>query len=279
MSRALVTRGWWAALLLAGCASAPPPVDSVLEPPDEVAVEREVDLDASAREARRLADEAPNSVERAIAASHALFLAADERVQRGVLAELEAHAPQSLDDVLDAEDELPDEVRREVESLTAAGLEHARRALTLASEDPSARLHVALNLSLFTWSVGRTRALLDGLVGDSQEAMAAAIEADPELDAAAPLRLRGRFLSRAPWPYGDAEAAAQLLRRATTIAPVPLNHLFLGDALHEIGDDVGAHAQWRASLTALPDEDTAPLVELHRELARRRIRLAEGDEP
>ncbi len=205
-------------------------------------------LDAAAHAARARADRADATASDRTAAARALFLAADARVQRAVIAEFEARdasAPPTIAWVLDAEDRAGDAVRAEVEALTRAGLAYAE-----PSTHADALLAKALNTCLLAWSVGTRRALFEGLGGACDDATAAALAADEALDDAAPLRLRGRFLSRAPWPVGDRAEGLRLLRRAVEIAPVRLNLLFLGDALWQSGDEAGARAAWRRAADA-----------------------------
>lgn len=239
-------------------------------------------LDAAAHAARARADRADATASDRIAAARALFLAADARVQRAVIAEFEARdasAPPTIAWVLDAEDRVGDAVRAEVEALTRAGLAYAE-----PSTNADALLAKALNTCLLAWSVGTRRALFEGLGGACDDATAAALAADEALDDAAPLRLRGRFLSRAPWPVGDRAEGLRLLRRAVEIAPVRLNLLFLGDALWQSGDEAGARAAWRRAADAercagAENDSRARGVVLdgwRRELARLRLVAAES---
>lgn len=52
---------------------------------------------------------------------------------------------------------------------------------------------------------------------------------------------------------------------------MPVNHLFLGDALFAKKDVAAAEAQWRLAVAAPADESTKWSADLLRELARRRL--------
>lgn len=263
---------------LTGCLLEPRPVDEILArdgdqgaqlatdagraaalPLDQqgASLQREVD-DLSARallRARAATADSDADTEEDVAAlleaTRALFSAADLRIRRGTVAAL-TDSPDSddLDAVLDADDELPDEIAEAVLSLSTTGLELAERAARDRPDNVGAQLHRALHLSMVAWANGPMRSLFAGLGPKLQAAIDAAVALDPEYDDAGPLRLQGRFLSRAPWPYGDSEAALEALERAVESAPVCINHLFLGDALHAAGRPDEAIAQWRAARDA-----------------------------
>jgi tetratricopeptide (TPR) repeat protein len=99
-----------------------------------------------------------------------------------------------------------------------------------------------------------------------------AIELDASYDGGAPLRLRGRFRSKAPWPYGDLDQARDALLRATELAPVPVTLLFLGDLHHARGEHELALAAWRRAIAAEADVSTRESAPEIRELARRRVK-------
>ncbi len=75
---------------------------------------------------------------------------------------------------------------------------------------------------------------------------------DPTFDDAGPLRFLGKVYITAPaWPVsvGSPEKAIEYLRQAVTIAPVPLNRLFLGEALFHDEEYEEAAAHLRQALT------------------------------
>ena len=274
-----------AALLLAaclagtGCALSSPPLEQVLAAatrpgtdtrPGE-AIDPLAELDRLAAAAVERARAAPHDPDAARAAAQRLFQAADLRLQRAVVARLDALAARSIDVVLLAEDELQEGVRTEILALCRAGRELAEHALEEREDDVAVRLQVALHVSLIAWANGPTRSLFAGLGPKLSNSIAAAVQIDPEHDHAAPLRLEGRFLAKAPWPYGDAAKARRSLTRAVEVAPLVVNHLFLGDALYSSGQTEAAVAQWRLASTAADDESTRWSAPLQRELARRRL--------
>lgn len=278
-------------LLLIPCVviacAAPRRLEDVLDPvvppglaPQVLLAEGErvqAELDRAAIAARQAAEASPGNAERQAAASRALFLAADLRVQRAAHAEFAREEPDEIEDVLYIEDELGDEVKEQVEPLALAGIAFADEALKLTPRHPDALLHRAMHLSLLAWSRGRARTLLEGLAPSTNRAMKAALEF-PRHDGGAPLRLRGRFRTRAPWPYRDLEEAEKLLRQALEISPLPIDYLFLGDTLFEAGDFTGARDAWRATLRAEPDATTRPSIAFQRAAARRRLELLDAEQ-
>ena len=232
------------------------------------------DFDARASAAREAATVEGATTAELVAASRALFLAADVRVQEAALARLDSLEAPTLADVLSADEGLSSELRAEVEALAAEGRDLAGRALVRDPLDEAALLYRAINTSLLAWAVGESRALLEGLGGDCKQAIRASLERDESFEGAAPLRLRGRFLAKAPWPLGDKKEAVVLLRRATELAPVTLNWLFLGDALEARGEHELALDAWQRAAESSSDEGSAALGAYHREFARRRVELA-----
>ena len=129
--------------------------------------------------------------------------------------------------------------------------------------------------TLVAWAEGPSVALFSGHGAAIPEAIGLALAADETFEGAAPLRLEGRFRTRAPWPYRDRKRAREALERAVELAPVPVNHLFLGDLLQQMGEEEAARESWRAVLVSVPDEVSAGVAPLHRALARRRLALGD----
>lgn len=263
--------------VLAGCAGPGLDVDDVLiddfSPEDQATaiVLPLAALDIGAGAMRERADRADAGAAELVAASRSLFFAADARVQIAALDALNALDDPSLDVVVGIDDRATDRVRAEVESLTRAGLDYADRALLLASDDADALLFRGLNTTLLAWSVGKQRALFEGLGKWCERATSAALAAGEAHGSGAALRLRGRFLSKAPWPVGDRAEGLRLLRRSTEVASVRLNWLFLGDALYASGDEPGALAAWQRAVDSDSDEDSVAVAGYHLLLARERL--------
>lgn len=257
-------------LLLAGCALHAPALDELpAQTADELA-----DSEALEREAKRAwaeSEAAPQDADAALRATTLLFQAADVRLQSGALAALDALDAPDVATVLGADDRVDDATRDAVLALCNAGLTAAERAASLRPGDVAAELHRALHLSLIAWGNGPARSLMAGLGPRLAAAIDAAVELDAEFDRAAPLRLRGRFRGKAPWPYGDLALARTSLERACEVAPITVNLLFLGDVLWAAGDRAGAEARWRAASAAEVDASTRWSQPLLRELAERRL--------
>jgi len=265
---------------LAACAGPGLDVDEVLA--DDFALEDQAttelmpiaafDIAATAlRERAELPDARPADL---VAASRGLFFAADARVQLAALDALDDLDAPSLAQVVEIDSTATDRTRAEVESLTRAGKQCAERALELAEADVDALLYRGLNTVLLAWSVGKSRAVFEGLSSTCQQATKDALAADEAHSSGAPLRLRGRFLSKAPWPVGDRREGLRLLRRSVKVAPVRLNWLFLGDALFAAGDESAAIDAWRNAIDAPSDDDSIALSAYHHRLASRRLSAA-----
>lgn len=259
----------WAALAAAACALQAVPVEATLG--GSAPGGPEAELDAATQRAIAAAKASVADVELGVAAAQRLFQSADLRLQRASLAWLDAHPGATLRDVLAAEDRLGDDVRGEILSLCTAGLGFADAAAAMDPQCVGARLHQGLHLSLIAWANGPARSLVAGHGSRLVAAIDAALAIDPAFDGGAPLRLQGRFRSKAPWPYGDVPTATVALTRAVALGPVPVAHLFLGDALAAGGDLRAAGNQWQLATQAAADEPTRWSADLLRELARRRL--------
>jgi len=269
------------AAVLAACAAPPKPVAEVWAAPSEApaaTTDLRAVLDGRAREALRAAQVDPARSEPQLAASRALFEAADTRLQTAVLAWLGEHPEADTNAVLDAEDHLGREVGEAVRSLCSEGLAAAERAVAAEPAPPGARLYLALHLSLVAWAEGPASALVSGRGPRVARAIEQALAAGESLEACAPLRLSGRFRTRAPWPYRDLERARVDLSRALAGAPTVVNALFLGDAEWLAGEHRAAREAWER---AVGQPEGAPgtereRFELYRELARRRLGASAG---
>lgn len=235
--------------------------------------ELQAELDHTAAAARKQAQQQPDDAALAVDAARSLFRAADVRMQRAELELLAKADVENPADLIGLDDDIGDSVRGEVLSLVEEGTKLADHALELTPDDPGARLYHALDLSLTGWGVGTMQALLRGLGPKISTATKQALKPDPTFEGGAPLRLRGRFLTRAPWPYGDLDQALDLLRRAVRVAPVPVNHLFLGDALWLNDQHDAAVAEWRQAVDAKADGHAEATDDVQREFARHRLAL------
>jgi hypothetical protein len=257
------------ALAACGTLSAPPAEQTLGANP--VADTATADLDQRTQQALAAVAQFPDDVAALVEASRFLFLAADRRLQQATVAWLAAHPAVARAEVLVADDQLGDDVRTGIASLCTRGLEFADRAAALAPNDVRARLHQALHLSLLAWANGPARSLFAGYGPKLVAAIDAAVAIDPAHDGAAPLRLSGRFRSKAPWPYGDLAAAEKSLLRAVELAPGIVNHLFCGDVLQLRDRPDAAEVQWRAAVAAAADDGTRWSVAPLRALAQARL--------
>lgn len=253
-------------LVLGACALSARPVDETL---GSAVVGDE--LHELVQRALAEAAQHPDDAALAIAASRRLFQLADRTLQQASTAWLRDHAEANLAEVLAADDQVEAVVRDDVVSLCTRGLELANAAAASRPDDPAARLHQALHLSLLAWANGPARSLMAGYGPKMVAAIDEALRLDAAHDGGAPLRLQGRFRGQAPWPYGDVPKAKESLQKACELASLPVNHLFLGDVLHKAGEGEAARAAWDRAVGAPADESTRWSAELLRELARARL--------
>jgi len=229
---------------------------------------------SAAREALALKPDDPAAQ---LTLSMALFSAADLHFTAALVDWGDGFADDDVGELITADENLADDVRETVHGFCAEGLDLAELALPLATASADGeyviptRLLIGLHLSLLCWSDGAAAALFSGRVGRLTGAVESLVIDAPEFALGAPLRLRGRFLTLAPWPLGDIAEGRALLERACRLSPLPINHLFLGDALWLDGDEQAARTHWQAALTAEPDEHTAQCAPLHRRLAEQRL--------
>ncbi|MBL8752302.1 MAG: hypothetical protein JNK15_03295 [Planctomycetes bacterium] len=254
-------------LLLAACGTLDaPPAEATL-----LATGAAAELDRATQRALDLVAAAPDDAAVLVAASRCLFQAADFRLQQATTDWLAAHPAATRAEVVAADDQIAEAVRIGIASLCTRGLELADRAAAKAPGDVHAKLHQALHVSLLAFANGPARALFAGYGPKLVAAIDAAVALDPTVEGAAPLRLSGRFRGKAPWPYGDLAAAETALARAVELAPVVVNHLFLGDVLLRRGRNGEAEAHWRAAAAAADDPSAQWSGALLRAQARARL--------
>lgn len=252
--------------VVTGCKTAPA-LDDVLPAmaAGEVAMfSVQARLDQEAQVARAWAERNPGEAVAQATAARALAVAADLRLIEDQVKRADG-AGLTVSDLVQLDDESSSELKNAVLGLCTAGLAFGELAVALDPFLPEARQYRAFNLSLVAWAEGKTTAILRGRGPKLKAALEANATDLGAFHAAAPLRLRGRFLDRAPWPYGDREKAIELLREAVEIAPVPVNWQFLGDALWVDGNQEGALAAWGAGAVA----PAAPSTEYGATLRRR----------
>ena len=233
-----------------------------------------LELERSRLECAALLDRAraaDASYEVLMAASRALVLNADLRLQSTLAFgpdEAALPAPRLL---IDLEDEATPELKAEIRSLASTSAALADRALALRPDDPTAELFSTLGTGLRLWSMPTLQALASGAATTLPGRIKALAATSADLEGASPLRLKGRFQTRAPWPFKDLEDGAATLAAAVEVAPIPLNLLFLGDALWLRGDEEGARARWTEATRAEADAETMAAAPLIREIARLRL--------
>ncbi len=267
-------------LLVVGCTSAPA-LEEVLLPEQSTkqgaarAVPNDpiAEVDHRVRLAVERADEEPENGPSQLAAARALAAAADLRLLVGQL-QCVSDADLTVDDWVDLEDDLPAALKSGVHGLVSAGLHYAERAAIHMPSNAEALYLSAFHLSLVAWAEGPAAAVLRGRGPDLAKRMRTLGEQTDGwqaagLDPSAPWRLRGRFLDRAPWPYGDAKEAIRLLQVATERSHAPINYLFHGDALWSAGRQADAVDAWRRGETAAAPTDNE--ANARRDLIRARL--------
>lgn len=211
------------------------------------------------------------SYEDLMAASRALILNADLRLQSTLALQAGSGPTPPPEVLIDLEDDVSGELKSEIRSLATGSAGFAQRALALRPGDPAAELFSTLGTGLRLWSLPTLQALASGaattLPGQIKRLAAAA----PDFEGASPLRLKGRFQSRAPWPFKDLEGGRDTLAAAVDAAPIPLNLLFLGDAHWLCGEEESARERWRQATSAPADAETEGAAPFIRSIAGRRL--------
>jgi tetratricopeptide (TPR) repeat protein len=205
--------------------------------------------------------------------ARASFARANSLMHEGLL----ALSASDLKALVDAEERLGRGLLEELRSVTEAGAGQAGAAVELRSDGVEGHLYLALNLAILGLTKGRVTALLEGLPGRIEAAYERALSLDPGYAAGGGYRLKGKFLTSAPWPIRDYPAAGRALERANEIAPVRQNFLFLGDLRWREGRRDEAVAMWRRACATPVHPETAAIDDAVLELARRRV-AAESQE-
>ncbi|MGD2017042.1 MAG: hypothetical protein PVJ89_02900 [Planctomycetota bacterium] len=211
------------------------------------------------------------SYELLMATSRALILNADLRLQSALALDTDPADLPPPPDLIDLEDEVSSELKAEIRSLATSSAAFADRALALRPGDPAAELFSTLGTGLRLWSMPTLQALASGAATTLPGRIKTLAANAPELEGASPLRLKGRFQSRAPWPFKDLEEGEATLTAAVEVAPIPLNLLFLGDALWLRGEEEDARERWSEAVRAEADAETLAAAPLIREIARLRL--------
>ncbi len=227
-------------------------------------------LDSRCRELLPTAREEDATYEELMAASRALVFNADLRIQTDVALRFDPENLPKTSALIDAEDDVPSALKGEVRSLAQESRDLADRALKLRPGDAAADLFNTLGIGLSLWTMGPFQALTNGAATTLPRRIKQVAEEHPEFEGASPLRLKGRFASRAPWPYKDKAAGVEALERAVEIGPIPLNLLFLGDAYWINGNEEAAIATWERGAVANADLETEISSPFLREICRLR---------
>jgi|GEM_PF-1892045 len=214
------------------------------------------------------------SYETLMAAARALVLNADLRLQSTLALNSTPAALPPPEVLIDLEDEVSSELKSQIRSLASSSAKFAQRALRLRPEDPAAELFSTLGTGLRLWSMPTLQALASGAATTLPGQIKRLAATSPDFEGASPLRLKGRFQSRAPWPFKDLEQGRDTLAAAVDVAPIPLNLLFLGDAHWLCGEKEAALERWREATIAEADAETEVASPFIREIARLRIESA-----
>lgn len=244
--------------------------------PDRGALRRYADetlaaFDERCRGLLELARAEDASYEALMEASRALVFNADLRIQADVCFRFDPSDLPEPSALIAAEDGVTSELKAQVRSLAISSRDLADRALARRADDAAARLFSTLGNGLFLWSLGPLQALANGAATTLPRRISSLAEDHPGFEGASPLRLKGRFQSRAPWPYKDKPGGVETLTRAVELAPIPLNLLFLGDAQWIAGDAAAARDAWERATRARADAETKDAAPLLREIARLRL--------
>jgi len=136
------------------------------------------------------------------------------------------------------------------EGYAALGVSHGGQAVAHADDRVEGHYYLALNMVKTVEASAEVDKLEPML-----EVARRAVAIDPGFDAAGPLRLVGKVFMVAPeWPtsVGDRDEAVEMLKRAVTLAPTPMNRLFLGQAFYHVDDFEQAVPHIRRALKGDP---------------------------
>ena len=211
-----------------------------------------------------------------MAAARALILNADLRLQSTLALAPGGEPLPGPEGLIDLEDDVSEELKAEIRSLATSSADLSDRALQLRPGDAAAELFSTLGTGLRLWSMPTFQALASGAATTLPGKIKQLAVAAPEFEGASPLRLKGRFQSRAPWPFKDLEGGRTTLAAAVEAAPIPLNLLFLGDAHWLCGEPEAARARWREAMEAEADAETEGAAPFIREIARLRLEGSNG---
>ena len=178
--------------------------------------------------------------------------------------------------LVEAENRLSEKAREELLVLSEQCAAKARAVIEEHPDRVEGHIFLAANLGLVALTKGNAAALLEGLPGKVRSAYERALEIDRTYDAAAALRIKGKFQLGAPWPIGSRKEAGESLEQAVEIAPIPENLLWLGDFYFLERRREEAIEAWRAAIETETRGAVWLLDSRARELARRRLDLAEG---
>lgn len=236
-------------------------------------------FDAACRERLETAQRDGATYDELMEASRALVFNADLRIQAHLAFRFDPAALPDPTALIDAEDDVPGDLKDQVRSLAKSSKQLADRALKLRPNDPAGRLFSTLGSGLSLWSMGPLQALMNGAATTLPKRIRSLAEDHPAFEGASPLRLKGRFQSRAPSPFKDRQGGVASLELAVEAAAIPLNLLFLGDACWLAGDREGAIAAWDRATRARADAETEAASPLLREIARLRVISARSTAP
>jgi tetratricopeptide (TPR) repeat protein len=198
---------------------------------------------------------------------------AEQEFLRAAAATYEAMAvlePDSLEGLLDAENDLPKAARETILQHALAGAAAARRMI--ATDPANGYLLLALHLGFQGVAKGKVQSFFEGMPTQIIDAYTQAIEIDETTRTAGPLQVKGRFRTVVPFPYRDVGAAIVALERARSIAPVKQTHFFLGDAYARRGRIEDARASWESARRAEPAPHAMTLAPLVDVLVDQRLR-------
>lgn len=232
---------------------------------------RKTALDARCRELLEDARLADADYAALMAASRALVFNADLRIQTHLAFAFDPATLPDPSELIDAEDDVPSVIKDDVRSLAKESRSLADRALELRPGDAAGELFSTLGVGLSLWSMGPFQALANGAATTLPKRIKKIATDHPEFEGASPLRLKGRFQARAPWPYKDTAGGVETLERAVELAPIPLNLLFLGDAYWVDGQEANAIKAWKRASAATADAETELASPFLREISRLRV--------
>jgi len=180
---------------------------------------------------------------------------------------------ETLEELLEAENNVPDSLAAELLRYSTPGAEAARAMIKADPENAEAHLLLAIHLSMQGIAKGKTKSFFEGLPSEVIDAYEEAMRINRGAMSAGPLQVQGRFRTVVAFPYRDIDEAQAALVEATKLAPTKQTLFYLGDAYAWQGNLDEARTAWNRSLSAKTAPTSAAIAPFLDQLVQRRLQM------